>query len=253
MSKILHVVLSHLGESKVRPWLRWRETVCPGQDYLLAFSGGDSEFEELNHEPKIQVPNDRLSTRHHQRERQAYIDVWRKIADWLSTQDHTHVLFMEYDHLPMRADFASIWMDYHLKRDADITGFAVTRVDGTNNPHYLYHDVDHALTRFLQTFTRRADPRVAISMLGTGSLWNREAFLAVANFPETMPVYLELWMPTVAHHLGFRVLDVPEEQKVWVRSRGEFSDRIDAARQAGAWSIHPIKHPPGLPLFAGSR
>lgn len=155
---------------------------------------------------------------------------------------------MEYDHLPLVPDLVDRWAGYLAGRGADVAGFAVARVDGTNNPHALYHDVDHQFTRFLETISCRADKRVVLSMLGTGSLWTREAFDAVAAVAEPFPVYLELWFATVAHHLGFRVVDMPPEQKRWVRSQGEFSKRIREAREAGAWSIHPVKCPPDLAL-----
>ena len=80
-------------------------------------------------------------------------------------------------------------------------------------------------------------------MLGTGSVWTREAFLAVAAVPEPFPIYLELWLPTVAHHLGFRVRPFQGEAATGhVRNLGVFSVReTERARRAGAWTAHPVK------------
>ncbi|HMP76429.1 MAG TPA: hypothetical protein PKE12_09050 [Kiritimatiellia bacterium] len=252
MKRVLNVVLSHLPAVVGQPWLDWRAAVCPGEECLLVYTGSEADFAALHHEPRLHLACRRLKTRQHQRERQAYTEVWSAVAGWLRERDHSHVRFMEYDHLPLVPDLSARWLAYLEERDADIAGYAVTRVDGTNNPHALYHDVDRALGRYLETISVRADRHIVLSMLGTGSLWTRDSFLAVAEMREPFPVYLELWLPTVAHHLGYRVVDMPAEQKPWVRSRGEFSDRIDAARQAGAWSIHPIKRPPRCPPAAAS-
>lgn len=248
MSDVLSVLLTHLSAEKGRNWLEWRRAVCPGEQLLIVFGGRREDMAGIGPEPCIWIPSDRLKTKDHQRERQSYHAIWRLVSDWMRNRAYTHVLFMEYDHLPLVPDLAGRWVRYLEERDADLAGFAVTRVDGTNNPHALYHDVDKQLTRFIQQFTVRSDPRTVISMLGTGSLWTREAFDAVAAVEEPFPVYLELWFATVSHHLGFRVVDMPAEQKRWVRSSGEFSSLIKDAFQAGAWSIHPIKRPPDLTL-----
>jgi hypothetical protein len=77
-------------------------------------------------------------------------------------------------------------------------------------------------------------------MLGTGSFWCREAFDAVANVRETTPIYLELFIPTVAHHLGFRLREVIEHNQ-FVLSRPTKGVTIEAARRAEAWTFHPHK------------
>ena len=53
-------------------------------------------------------------------------------------------------------------------------------------------------------------------------------------------MYLEILLPTLAHHLGFRVRDF-KDQNQFVRHIGEMITRVAEARLAGAWTIHPIK------------
>jgi hypothetical protein len=77
-------------------------------------------------------------------------------------------------------------------------------------------------------------------MLGTGSFWTRDAFLAVARQEETVPVYLEIYLPTVAHHLGFRIRDFADQSR-FVLGEGDLAAEIPRARAEGAWTLHPVK------------
>ena len=77
-------------------------------------------------------------------------------------------------------------------------------------------------------------------MLGTGSFWKRAAFEAVSDMTEPFPIYFELFLPTVAHHLGFRLRSFGGQEH-FVRNIGDWSDSITAAAIAGAWSVHPMK------------
>ncbi len=77
-------------------------------------------------------------------------------------------------------------------------------------------------------------------MLGTGSVWRREAFDAVADIAEPFPIYLEIYQPTLAHHMGFRVRPLPDQDQ-FVDNLRDMSEQIDAARTCGAWVIHPVK------------
>ena len=78
------------------------------------------------------------------------------------------------------------------------------------------------------------------SMFGSGSFWTKEAFEAVATLPEEIPMYLELFQPTAAHHLGFRVRSFREQSR-FVRNLGDLGTQLDSLRTQGAWSAHPVK------------
>ena len=88
--------------------------------------------------------------------------------------------------------------------------------------------------------TRRADPSVVLSMFGSGSFWIREAFCAVCAMEEPFPIYMEIYLPTLAHHLGFRVRDFAEQNR-FVRALESYVCSVDEARRQGAWTLHPVK------------
>ena len=143
--------------------------------------------------------------------------------------------------LPLRDDI----QDLHLQRleaeGADVIGHYVHRLDGTNHPHYLHHAENREFHRFWKRMTCRDDPTVILNMFGTGSFWTRTAFDAVAEREEPFPIYLELYLPTLAHHLGFRVRGMPDQSR-YVTILSDMESEIELARVAGAWGVHPVKY-----------
>ena len=120
-------------------------------------------------------------------------------------------------------------------------GLHLRRVEETNCAHYLYHASDPEFFAFWRKITCRRRSRVVLSMLATGSFWTREAFEAVAECEEPHPMYIEIFLPTAAHHLGFRIRDLAS-QRTFAQHIGDWLPRLAEARAAGAWAVHPAKN-----------
>lgn len=240
MEKVLNVVLTHQPPACVEAMLEWWRQFVDPADLLIAHGGRREDFEQVSHFLKIFCDDPRLHTVDHQREFQSYTGLFRAISQWLAGRAYTHVSFCEYDHLPLVADFNARQLVRLESESADVIGCHVRRVDGTNHPHYLYHRSNPEFHRFWAKITRRDDPSVVLSMFGSGSFWTREAFDAVAAAEEPFRVYLEIHLPTLAHHLGFRVRDLPD-QNPFVQVFRDLRHELDAARRGGAWAVHPVK------------
>lgn len=80
-------------------------------------------------------------------------------------------------------------------------------------------------------------------MFGSGSLWTREAYLAVATGEQRIPCYFEVYLPTLAHHLGFRVRRWKEDRHL-VTNLPSADVTVETAASRGAWTVHPVKQPP---------
>ncbi|MGI8820705.1 MAG: hypothetical protein ACR2ID_07560 [Chthoniobacterales bacterium] len=219
----------------------WSEHV-PRQSILLAYGGERKAFDAITHSQKFFVEDPRLRTRDHQREYQSYSGLLRGAADALRAADSCFEFlhFAEYDHLPLSRDVNAKQIERLNAEGADLLGFHVRRVDETNYPHYLYHISNPDFPSFWGAISRREEPEVVLSMFGSGSFWRREAFLAVADATEPFPIYLEIYLPTLAHHLGFRVRDFGEQNR-FVRALGDRTRSVGRERQAGGWTLHPVK------------
>ncbi len=240
MSRVLNLLVTHQPPAAIERMVAWWRDYCPPENVLVAFNGDESDFRQITHPHKIRVEDPRLQTRHHSRERQSFTTIYRETSRWLVGRDYTHVHFVEFDQIPLVPDFNAAQVARLEEERADVLGFELARVDGTSQPHYLYHADLPGFADFWRKVSVRPDPSAVLSMFGSGSFWTRAAFDAVAAQTEPFPIFLELWLPTIAHHLGYRLRDWREQGR-YISSLGNFADRFDEARRAGVWTIHPVK------------
>jgi hypothetical protein len=245
MTSVLNLILSHQPAAAVSNMLtHWNQCV-PNENILIAYGGTKSEFYAIQHQQKFFIDDLRLRTRDHQREFQSYTRLFQAAAEFLERQGRQFqfVHFAEYDHLPLVPDLNERQIERLTAEGADVLAYHLHRVDGTNRPHFLYHVGNPAFVSYWSKITVRSDPRVVFWMFGSSSFWTREAFEAIAEIDEPFPMYLEIYLPTLAHHLGFRVCDFGEQDQ-FVHGLGDFSDKIESARNQGAWTLHPVKELP---------
>lgn len=245
MAEVLNVLMVHQAPAFVDQLLNhWRAVTDPSH-LLIAHGGLEADYRGVRHEAKVFVSDPRLRTYDHQREFQSITGVFHAVRDWLSAcgRDFTFVYLSEYDHLPLIPDLNSRLIAQLASRQADVLAYNLARIDGTSYPHYLYHAAHPQFHPWLEKITVRSDPLVTLTMLGTGSFWSRSAFDAVAATDEPFPIYQEVFIPTVAHHLGFRISDYGE-QNSFVSHTGERSAEILTVKERGAWTLHPVKRLP---------
>lgn len=240
MERTLNVILTHQAPQCVERMLGWWAGSVLPENILLAFGGSHEDFRGVEHGQKLFLDDPRLRTVDHQREMQNYSSLFREASAWMRGRDYSHVHFCEYDHVPLARDLNRRQVEKLVNEGADVIGYRLSRVDGTSQPHYLYHSSNNAFPEFWKRVTCRDNPSVVLSLFGSGSVWTREAFDAVAVVDEPFPMYLELYLPTLAHHLGFRLHDLGDQNR-FVRNLGDLAGNIDEAREAGAWAVHPVK------------
>ena len=241
MKRVLNLVLTHQSADQINRMLAWWRQHVPTADILLALTNRATDLSKLEHPHHIIVDSPRLHTRDHQRELQSYSPVFVEAARWLRDQAFDYVHFAEYDQVPLLADFNARQLAHLEAEKADVLCFNLARVDDTNHPHYVYHKSDPRFHPFWESISCRTDRRTVLSMFGTGSFWSRGAFEAVAAQPEPFRMYLEIWLPTVAHHLGYRVRPFVGTEAAGFIMGPYRKQLLDTARARGAWTVHPIK------------
>jgi hypothetical protein len=243
MSRVLNLILSHQTRGEVEWLLKWWSHCSPLENILLAYGGARENFNSLPDVQRVFIDDPRLRVAHKQRDKQSYGGVWRAAAAWLAQHpqaDFTHVYFAECDQLPLIPDLANRLIGRLTQEGADVLGHGVHRIDGTSNSYYLYHIHDPCFEAFWRRISVRSDKQVVFWMMGTGSFWTRRAFLAVASQHEEIKAYVEVYLPTLAHHLGFRVRDF-RDQHGCVSGDPLRGLSVESARRKGCWTMHPIK------------
>lgn len=241
--RVLNVILSHQTAPEVEHMLAWWKDRVPIESIVIAYGGAHSGFGAIEHKSKILIDDPRLRTRDHQRELQSYGVLFQQVSQFLDVQgeDFEFVHLIEYDHLPLVEGLNARQIDRLNEEHADVMGFHLHRIDGTSSAHFLYHAANEKFASYWSEMTCRAEPEVVLSMFGSGSFWKREAFCAVASVREPFPIYTEIFVPTLAHHLGFRVRDFSDQNR-FVGVLQDKTGEIARAQANGAWTLHPVKH-----------
>lgn len=246
MNRVLNVLLSHQPRGALEQVLSWWSRYTSLDDLLLTYGGPKEEFDKLPDIARVFVSDPRLRV-DKTREKQNYDGVFRAAAQWVlekPERSYSHIYFTEFDHLPLISNLAERLLERLGEEQADVLGHGVSRVDNTSNVLYLYHLADARFEDFWRRTSVRQDHSVVLRMLVTGSFWTRSAFLDVGKHEPDIPMYLELYLPTMAHHLGYRVREFRDQSKcVSPAPRPHFS--ISMARQMGCWTVHPVKTIPG--------
>ena len=239
--KLLWAVLVHQTPGEVAKLQRyWEKLGFPLGRILFVHAGKREDFEGLQVSNRVFVPDQEIRTVHHPIEKQSYGGVFREVAAWMEGRDFEAVAFVEYDHLPLVPDWGERMCARLEEEQADVLFHHLCRVDGTNAAHYLYHLGVEGFQDLWHPLSRREEKTVFLNAIVTGSLWRRAAFEAVAALPEPFPVYLELYLPSLAHHLGFRARGHGEQDQFVqvVPIQDPFSYRWI---KEGAWSLHQVK------------
>jgi hypothetical protein len=243
-SRILWVILGHQNAKTIDQILSYWSAFVPREDILFLYGGKSrAEFELISHPQKLFISDSRLHTTAHILQKQSYTKALQEAASWTRDREiYSHIYFAESDLFPIRKDVTELLLSQISETKADILFYSLTRVDGTNWCHLLYHQSDPGFASFFPSISVREEKGTILNAIGCGSFWTRESFEAVTKLKETEPIFLELFLPTVAHHLGYRVIELTEQSQfidIFPKNKKDLHD----ARSLGAWFVHPVKDP----------
>jgi hypothetical protein len=238
--KVLNILLAHQGGEEFSRLLAWWRPICRQERLWVAFGGSREAFDSLDYPRKVFIDDVNLRTRDHQREKQSYTGILKAMAPIVTSENPDYVYLCEYDQLPLLNDLNNRQIATMQREGADMMGHYLDRIDGTGNPHLLQHLGDPRFLPYWQGVSLREDKGVVLSMFGSGSFWKREAFLAVASRDQSIGCYLEIYLPTMAHHLGFRVRRWSDRDHL-IGNLPTPGISIQSAHDLACWTVHPVK------------
>ena len=240
MPKIATILLTHQLADEVDRMLAYWRNLDSDQEFIIAH-GGDSTIKPSENECWIRVPDPELRTRDHPRERQSYLGVFKAVLASIAELGATHVHLAEYDEIPIVPDLNRRLLELMEAEKCDVLGHRLLRVDDTTHPHFLDHQKDPIFMKYWKGISVREEPGVVMSMLGCGSFWKREVFDALCRLEPTTRIYLELFLPTAAHHLGYRVRPFSTQDTFMAPEIPKSREDIAQLKEQGAWRVHPVK------------
>jgi hypothetical protein len=242
--KTLSVLISHLSPAAVDEQLALQRAVAPGSQFAVCYTGDTSDYARIRDADKALVHDPSLSGP--SRSFQAYGEILNAVNEhWLKAAPELDSLYLfEYDHLVLSAAYERDLRALAQRSGAGLMGKNCVERRATNWHHYARFRRDPALLAFLRRTSVREDTTRMFGTLGDGVWLSRaavESYLAVTDHPRC---YGELYVPTLLHHLGHRVVDIDAISPLYatVRWEPEFSGlEVDRLCGEGATFVHPVK------------
>jgi hypothetical protein len=212
-----------------------------GPDTLVLYGGERGEFDKVRWKNSVFIEDLRLRTVRHREDRQSYTEVFQKIA--AHTAGYSHVLFGEYDLVPLAPipEILQLYRELLKAEDADALLPLVYEVQGTCQEVWLPYKNDERFWDFWKTVTLRPDPASILWALMPGSFWRSEVIRAIAEVNEPFPIYFEIFLPTLAHHIGSRLRTLTDH-RILIHGGKSLDDRGTELRAAGVLVAHPMKN-----------
>jgi hypothetical protein len=241
---ILYVLLTHQPAPEVQAFLDDFERVLPGRRCVVCYGGTRDDFEGLGHSPDAFFVDDPALRR---RAGQSYTQVLELVYERVVAPDPAYscVHLMEYDHVVLSPRYEDELLA--IMAGARVGLLAPSCADHTlvNWCHAIDLLDDHEFTKRLREISvRDQDDPSLWGGLGNGMTIGREALDEFCRRAGDLSRYMEVYVPTVIYHLGYRVLGAPEAATLFDHVRfGPPYGREEATRLArhGAVALHPVK------------
>ena len=242
----LNVLLTHLPAPQVEAQLGALRSLAPTSRFVVCHGGARAEYERLGEPDKAFVDDPTL--RGEVRTFQSYHVTFEVVHDrWLAREPELDALYLfEFDHLILRPDFELALREIARRTGAGLLGKGAFVRNGTNEHHYTRFRRDPALLDHVRRLTVRDDPTRLYGVLACAMWVTRAAVESYLSIDEHPPCYGELYVPTLLHHLGHRIVDVDAESDLYrhLRWTPPYDRRqAEALRDGGATFVHPVKDP----------
>jgi hypothetical protein len=241
---LLTALVTHLPAREVDLQLDYLRAVAPESRFVVCHGGEHAEFERVGHDEKLFVEDPSLRGPWMD---QSYNEVLTRVHDEFVAPDLAidALFLLEYDHVVLRGGYEDAFGDVLDSTGADFLGKNCVCRDASNWMHSVRARRDGRFTEFLRSVSVRGQVEPSIyGALGGGFVVRRralEAFRAVEHPPG---VYLEVYMPTLLHHLGFVVDDFDRVSDIYdevVHGPPKTFEEVLAARDRGRFFVHPFK------------
>ena len=253
----MHLIglITHLPPGAVQVNVDHLRALAPDARVAVAYGGPRESFEAIAHEDKVFVEDPDL--RAPPITIQSYNELIVRLHERFVADDPSvsFLHLLEYDHIPLRAGFSAALEAAMDAAGSDFVGKNAVVRNESNWVHYLRYRDDAGFLRFLERHSVREDLGRMYGCLGSGHLMRRAVVEAFAGIDHYRPIYNELYLPTLVHHLGFQVDDAAALGPFYDHVRWHPNQSLDAVEQIrrdGAWFVHPFKDWEALPALRNS-
>jgi hypothetical protein len=240
----LTILVTHLDADRVHETVELLRLVTAEQRLMVCHAGKRKNFDQIDFDDKIFIEDPSL------RGRERSLQSWNEIFEaawWTRVQSDESlesVYLIEYDHLILDPSFERRLAGLAASTSADFLGKNCVDRTATNWQHYVRFRRDPQLLAHLRKVSVREDPERMFGCLGDGMWLSRRALQAYVETGGHPPCYCETYVPTLLHHLGFRVVDVDAHSDLYRHVRWQPSyeaGQVLELVEQDALFLHPVK------------
>jgi hypothetical protein len=241
---ILYVLLTHRPAQEVAAYLDDFERVLPGRNIVVCYGGTRDEFDgfaDLSNALFVDDPDLR------RRAGQSYTRVLKFVYERLVEPNPSYkfVHLMEYDHVVLSPQYEAELLEIMSGERVGLLAQNCTDHTMVNWCHGIDVLDDLELEgRLREISVRDQDVLSMWGGLGNGMTIGRKALEEFCRRAGDLSRFMEVYVPTVIYHLGYRVVGAPEAATLFDHVRfGPPYEREEAMRRArdGALALHPVK------------
>lgn len=240
---LLNLLWTHLDGPAVDRQIEYLRVVAPQSRFVVCHGGRRQDFDAIRHPSKLFIDDESLRTT--VARDQSAVEMLRRVHDAYAARSAFEAMFLlEYDQIVLRGDFESAIEQLLELSGADFLGKTCVLKDANNWVHAIRARRNAEFMAFLRRISVRDEPPRIYGCLGTGFVMRRTALEALIAVDPPALDYHEMYVPTVLHHLGFRLGDIDEisdiYEEVAYKPAKTLAQVIDAKRR-GHFFVHPFK------------
>ena len=240
---LLNLLWTHLDASAVDMQLEYLRRLAPRSRFVVCHGGKHDDFDGITHQDKLFIDDDTLRTDRAWNQ-SAFKLLGSAHQAFVAGNDIEAVFLFEYNHLVLRGDFELALEQLLNLSGADFVAKTCVPKDTNNWVHAIRARHDPEFMAFLGQISVRDDPARLYGCLGTGFVIRRAALEALLAVTPPRLDYHELYLPTVLHHLGFRLADVDELSDIYDEVAylpAKTLPQVLQAKRRGHFFVHPFK------------
>ena len=241
MKKIANIIICHQDNLFLQKLLSHWLAYASEENIWLAYGGKEKDFLKIQWENKFFIKDPYLKPENSLRPwdtYHSYQEVFSQ-ASLILPDIYDYIHLTEYDDIPIQKDINEQQIEYLQKEKANIICYNLQRVDQTNYPVYLAQCKNEKFSSYLQSISVRKAKNLIFKTLGYGLFFEKKAFFRLATLKKTPLCFLEIAIPTFAHHLGFRIRSKKRDSysHYFSSHKGKFQEQFNLE----SWSQHPVK------------
>ena len=243
--RIHQIVLGHQPPDHIGRTLAYMRKLAPELPISLVYGGTREDFEKVEWPGKVFCDDPHLRGSPLDYNHRGLFDTMARFAGDFADDDW--ILFTESDCIPLRRNYHETIVALAEESGADFAACRMANMTGTNGDLYQ-REISKGNGKWLEAIVARScreETKRVYHCLGCLMLFRARFLRQWLEAPQPdVSVYFEIYVPTLAYHLGHELFDLNRAAGLFdfCRYQPEIREEdVETITKGGALFIHPVK------------